>query len=123
MSASTKALVAYAHVANVDRSIAFYADLGFDVKNTVVPDGRTSPAWAWLQSEQANLMIALANEPVEASRQGVLFYLYFDDIRHTREALIGLGHSPGEISRPFYMPDGECRLVDPDGYVLMLAQA
>jgi len=122
MAAQTRSLVAFAHVADVERSIKFYADLGFSVKNTVVPQGHSTPIWAWLGSENANLMVGLANGPVDASQQAILFYLYFDDIEQTRGALVELGHSPSEIKYPFYMPSGECRLEDPDGYVLMLAQ-
>lgn len=120
--ARTRSLVAFAHVADVGRSIAFYADLGFTVLNTVVPPGQAAPVWAWLESEKASLMVGLASGPVDASQQAVLFYLYFDDITATRAALVELGHTPGEIAYPFYMPGGECRLEDPDGYVLMLAQ-
>ena len=122
MAAQTRSLVAFAHVASVDRSINFYADLGFKVKNTVVPRGQSAPVWAWLESEKANLMVGLADGPVDSSQQAILFYLYFDSIEQTRGALVELGHSPGEIKYPFYMPCGECRLEDPDGYVLMLAQ-
>ncbi len=122
MPAHTRSLVAFIHVASVVRSIAFYADLGFEVQNTVVPQGRDAPVWAWLESEKANLMVGQADVPVDASRQGALFYLYFDDIEQTRGTLVERGHTPGEIGYPFYMPGGECRLEDPDGYVLMLAQ-
>lgn len=123
MAAHTKSLVAFAHVADVERSIEFYADLGFSVSNTVVPEGENAAVWAWLESGEANLMVGLALEPVVATQQAVLFYLYFDNIEETRAALVELGHSPGEIKHPFYMPAGECRLEDPDGYTLMLAQA
>ncbi|WP_407351136.1 VOC family protein [Luteimonas sp. R10] len=122
MAAQTRSLVSFAHVASVERSIEFYADLGFKVANTVVPEGRSSPVWAWLESDKANLMVGLASGPIDASQQAVLFYLYFDDIKQTRAALSERGHSPGEIKYPFYMPGGEFRLEDPDGYVLMLAQ-
>ena len=122
MAAQTRSLVALAHVASVPRSIGFYGDLGFKVGNTVVPEDQSEPVWAWLESGKANLMVSLADEPVDASRQAILFYLYFDDIEQTHAALTGLGHAPGEICYPFYMPGGECRLEDPDGYVLMLAQ-
>ncbi|MFT3808202.1 VOC family protein [Arenimonas sp.] len=122
MSADTKSLVAFAHVADVERSIGFYADLGFRVANSVTPEGGSTPNWAWLQSGEASLMIAQASEPIDPHRQAVLFYLYFDDIRRTRSELLARGREPGEIFFPFYMPGGECRLSDPDGYVLMLAQ-
>ena len=127
MSAQTRSLVAFAHVADVERSIRFYADLGFEVGNRVLSDevqsdGGSLTVWAWLHSEKANLMVGLADEPVDTRTQAVLFYLYFDDIQATRDALVGLGHAPSAICHPFYMPGGECRLLDPDGYVLMLAQ-
>ncbi|MDQ8024369.1 MAG: VOC family protein [Moraxellaceae bacterium] len=122
MTARTRSLVAFAHAADVEASIRFYADLGFKVANTVVPEGKTAPVWAWLESEKANLMVGMASGPIDASQQAVLFYLYYDDIKQTRAALVALGHAPGEIKYPFYMPGGECRLEDPDGYVLMLAQ-
>ena len=122
MTVSTRQLVAYAHVADVERSIRFYADLGFSVADRVAPEGSTTPVWAWLESGQANLMVGLASEPVDPTRQAVLFYLYYDDIRQTHAALKALGHDPGEIRFPFYMPGGEFRVHDPDGYVLMLAQ-
>ncbi|KAJ3186070.1 hypothetical protein HDU85_000985 [Gaertneriomyces sp. JEL0708] len=115
MSVQTRSLVSFAHVDSVERSIEFYADLGFKAVKTVIPEGQSAPVWAWLQSEQAKLMVGLASEPVVASQQAVLFYLYVDDIEQTHAALTGLGHSPGEIKRPFYMPHGECRLEDPDG--------
>ncbi len=122
MAARTRSLVAFAHVADVERSIRFYADLGFKVSNSVVPAGKTAPVWAWLESEKANLMVGLASGPFDPSQQAVLFYLYYDDIKQARTALVELGRAPGEIKYPFYMPGGECRLEDPDGYVLMLAQ-
>jgi predicted enzyme related to lactoylglutathione lyase len=122
MAAQTRSLVAFAHVASVERSVSFYSDLGFKVLNSVTPEGQGTPVWAWLESEKANLMVGLASEPIEASQQAVLFYLYYDDIKQTRAALAELGHEPGEIKYPFYMPGGEFRLEDPDGYVLMLAQ-
>ena len=115
-------LVPYAHVADVERSIQFYAGLGFRVKNTVVPDGGTAPVWAWLVAEKADLMVGLASGPVDPGQQAILFYLYYDDIKQTHAALTALGYSAGRIKYPFYMPGGEFRLEDPDGYVLMLAQ-
>ncbi|MCL5975899.1 MAG: VOC family protein [Gammaproteobacteria bacterium] len=123
MEAKTKSLVAFAHVTNVERSIKFYADLGFKVINSIVPDGETNPSWAWLQSEQANLMLGVASAPIDSSQQAILFYLYFDDIKQTHNIMAELGHKPGTINYPFYMADGEFRLEDPDGYVLMLAQS
>ena len=41
MAVQTRSLVAFGHVASVEHSIRFYADLGFQVANTVAP--ATSP--------------------------------------------------------------------------------
>ena len=120
MTAQTRRLVAYAHVADVDASIRFYADLGFRVANRVPQDGPAD--WAWLASGDANLMLSRASAPVDPHVQAVLFYLYVDDVHAARAALVALGHAPGEIKHPFYLPKGEFRFGDPDGYVLMIAQ-
>ncbi|MBS0382308.1 MAG: hypothetical protein JSR56_07735, partial [Proteobacteria bacterium] len=81
MATQTRSLVAFAHVADVERSIGFYVDLGFRVANSVVPEGVHAPIWAWLESDSANLMVGLASGPVDASQQAILFYLYYDDIQ------------------------------------------
>jgi predicted enzyme related to lactoylglutathione lyase len=98
MAAHTKSLVAFAHVADVERSIKFYADLGFSVNNTVVPERENAAVWAWLESGEASLMVGLASEPVVATQQAVLFYLYFDNIKETRAALVELGHPSSTVS-------------------------
>jgi len=38
------------------------------------------------------------------------------------EHLMAHGVHVPAISRPFYMPKGEFRVMDPDGYCLMVAQ-
>ncbi|BDU16576.1 VOC family protein [Lysobacter auxotrophicus] len=123
MKPITTQLVAFAHVADVERSIRFYADLGFTVGNSVAGEGGDGRIWAWLESGSAHLMVGRADGPVDAGLQAVLFYLYCDDVEQARAALDALGHRPGPIKRPFYMPAGEFRLLDPDGYVLMIAQS
>lgn len=115
---STKALVAFVHVTDVERSIAFYSKLGFAVMNQV----GTPPNWVWLESQSAHLMLNKSSGPINSHQQAVMFYLYFDDIRATHQELSELGYQLSEIRFPFYMPHGECRMEDPDGYVLMLAQ-
>src|SRR5437868_5079908 len=80
VSIPVRSLVPFAHVKSVSRSIEFYRRLGFDVGNTLIPPDQTEPVWAWLQSGKAQLMPAAADEPVVASQQAVLFYLYCDDV-------------------------------------------
>ena len=106
-------------VADVERSIAFYNHLGFEVGNTFACEGETKPSWAWLQSGNAQLMLSATNEPI-AGKPAVLFYVYTEDVAAARASLTEAGLSPGEISTPFYAPRGEFELVDPDGYVIMV---
>ena len=115
-----RSLVPMAYVGSIGDSIAFYRKLGFEVRNTFVPEGGTDPTWAWLQSDGANLMLGLATAPVVAGEQAVLFYLYCDDVAATRAALEEAGVTVGPIQYPFYAPRGEFRVSDPDGYVLMV---
>jgi predicted enzyme related to lactoylglutathione lyase len=107
-------------VADVERSIAFYHYLGFDVGNKFTAAGWPKPTWAWLTSGEAQLMLAAATDPIVPNEQRVLFYFYTPDVTAARASLAKAGLSPGEIATPFYAPRGEFRLVDPDGYVLMI---
>lgn len=116
-----RSLVALAHVASVPDSIAFYGKLGFEVRNTFTPPEAKEPVWVWLEKGNARLMLSQASGPIVPGEQAVLFYLYYDDVPATREALEKAGVSAGPIQYPFYNPRGEFRVTDPDGYVLMLA--
>lgn len=116
-----EALVPMAHVQDVPRSIEFYKRLGFNVGRTHAPEGSATPVWAWLHSGRAQLMLALADEPVVAGQQAVLFYLYCDDVEGYRNTLRAAGVEAGPVTYPFYNPRGEFRVTDPDGYVLMVA--
>lgn len=120
MTMKTRQLVPMAFVADVEHSIAFYRHLGFEVGNTFTAAGASKPSWAWLQSGNAQLMLAAASEPVVAEQQRVLFYIYTDDVDAARASLVAAGLNPGGITTPFYAPHGEFRLVDPDGYVVMV---
>jgi catechol 2,3-dioxygenase-like lactoylglutathione lyase family enzyme len=133
-----------AHVADVDRSIRFYALLGFACDSRFSrPDGVTN--WSMLSSGRARLMLTRASEPVDASQQAVLFYMYSSVVKALRHHLLQSGladggappgeHEPqrplpaslnrmavfGPIS-PFYMPAGEIRVHDPDGYCILIGQ-
>ena len=53
----------------------------------------------------------------------VLFYLYAQDMKALRNELLAKGLAASEITYPPYLPEGEFRLEDPDGYTLMIAQS
>jgi predicted enzyme related to lactoylglutathione lyase len=119
MTMKTRQLVPMASVANVERSIAFYAHLGFEVGNTFAPQGATTLSWAWIQSGDAQFMLSKASQQVP-DQHSVLFYIYTDDVAAAHASLAAAGLNPGEIKSPFYAPRGEFELVDPDGYILMI---
>jgi hypothetical protein len=116
------------HVADVERSAAFYRLLGFEIGNAVPKAGPLH--WAWLYAPAAadwkrgpNLMVTRSECPIDASAQTALFYLYAADLPSLRTSLLSNGIQAGEISYPEYLPNGEFRLQDPDGYTLMIAQS
>lgn len=118
MSIPFRNLTPFAHVRSVARSIEFYERLGFTVGNTV--GRKEDPGWAWLQSGGAALMVALADEPVIASQQAVLFYLYVPDTAAKHAELKSGGIAVGDITFAPHARRGEFRVEDPDGYVLMV---
>lgn len=120
MSVPLRSVVAMAHVQNVPASIEFYKKIGFNIGNTFTPKDTTEIAWAWLESNGAQLMVTKADEPVIASQQAVLFYIYCDDVLAKHAELQQVGLSPDPVQYPFYSPRGEFRVEDPDGYVLMI---
>jgi len=116
-------------VADVERSAAFYRLLGFEIGHAV-PPGSGPKEWAWLYAPGApdwkrgpNLMLTQRSGAREGSEEEVLLYLYATELEPLRSRLISAGLTPGPISHPDYLPDGEFRIQDPDGYALMIAQS
>jgi catechol 2,3-dioxygenase-like lactoylglutathione lyase family enzyme len=121
------ALTPYAHVADVARSVEFYRRLGLEPRNRHEQDGKL--VWAFVTSPAkdpndagARLMLAQADVPIEPSQQAVLFYCWARDLETLHAELTEAGVEVGEITRPFYMPAGELRLLDPDGYVVLVGR-
>jgi catechol 2,3-dioxygenase-like lactoylglutathione lyase family enzyme len=129
--APVNAVVAMIRVRDVERSAEFYRRLGFEIGN-YVPRECPPMQWAWLYQPNApnwktgaNLML------VRGSAEGwdsdpdthVVLYLYAADLVKLRHELIAAGVKADEISYPEYLPKGEFRTHDPDGYTVMLAQS
>jgi hypothetical protein len=122
MTARIQGLIPMAHVADVQRSVAFYNLLGMEVRGSLRnPQGILQ--WVHLSSAQADVMFTRATDPVIASQQAVLFYLYSPDLIALREHLLANSVTVSSIAYPDYMPKGEIRTEDPDGYVLLIGQA
>jgi hypothetical protein len=115
-------LIPMAHVADVKRAVDFYKLLGMEVRGSLKTSGGDLQ-WAHVACEQADLMFARASEPVVAGQQAVLFYLYSPNLVVLREHLIASGVTVSPITHPAYMPKGEVRVDDPDGYCLLIGQA
>src|SRR5579864_3977048 len=116
-----RGLVPIARVSDMRRSIEFYRQLGFKVVGKYEPEGQLK--WAHVRSGGADLMLSLAAEPVDPGGQGVVFYLYVPRLAAFREQLVSQGLNVGELHYFFFAKEGEFRIVDPDGYVLLVAQA
>ena len=108
------------HVADVQRSIRFYRLLGLEL--TDYEGDAAGPSWARMRSEGGDLMLLLAEGPIDGSRQAVLLYLYTDELAALREHLIIHGMKVSEIQRPEYMKSGEISFSDPDGYSVSIGQ-
>jgi uncharacterized glyoxalase superfamily protein PhnB len=113
-------LVPFVHVEDVERTIAYYDHLGFILAS--VYKYRERPVWAELRSEGAVLMVSTDGDSIDPAGQGVLFYLYSDNLAALREQLLADGIHVGEIVDGTPGPPQEMRLTDPDGYVVMVAQ-
>jgi catechol 2,3-dioxygenase-like lactoylglutathione lyase family enzyme len=121
-------LVPMIRVADAERSVEFYRLLGFEIGNYVPPAGPMD--WAWLYVPKAadwkrgpNLMLTHSACPIDAGAQEALLYLYAADLKSVRSRLLAKDVEAGEISYPDYLPNGEFRVQDPDGYTLMIAQS
>jgi hypothetical protein len=131
-------LVPFVHVADVEDSLAFYALLGFSPDNAM-RDAHDRAFWALAKSGKAEIMLARASGPVDADQQAVLFYMYSADIAALREHLLASGLRDGgaytgarspddaprtvyKVQRRDYMKGGEMRIIDPDGYVILVGQ-
>lgn len=144
-TAAVNQLVPMAHVADVRRSVEFYSQLGFTIFSEH-SDQLGKIAWAWVRSGSGSIMFSRASGPIAPQDQAVLFYLYTDDLATLRNHLLASGLRDGgdfnpentrrqgvwdttnprgtvsTLSRPFYMPHGEVRVHDPDGYCLLVGQ-
>ena len=129
-SAPVSSVVAMVRVTDVMKSATFYRHLGFEVGNAVPREPPFN--WAWLYQPKAsnwktgaNVMLVSGEvRGTTASKdRTVLFYLYARDMKGLRDELLANGFATSDITYPPYLPEGEFRLEDPDGYTLMIAQS
>lgn len=121
----TRSFVPMIHVASLPRAIAFYAVLDFHASEVHQEACLgEDPVWAWMESPGgAEFMLVKADASIDDTVQGVLFYIYCDDVAAMRDRVLTAGVDASEITYPFYRPKGEFRVSDPDGYVLMVTHS
>ncbi|HSE47611.1 MAG TPA: VOC family protein [Terriglobales bacterium] len=105
------------HVGSVERSIAFYRLLGFELVDVEGPQGCLG--WARMRTDDGSaIMFLLAEEGVrvEPEKQGILLALYTPGLPALRAQLVAAGVRAPEIEHPPWMPSGHLFLRDPDGY-------
>ncbi len=106
------------HVADVERSVRFYALLGFETID--VERGGDSIGWARVHCQGGAIMFVRAEEPQQSPHDRFLLYLYTPDLPALCEQLVAAGVDVGPIGHPAHMRSGEVRVRDPDGYTLLI---
>lgn len=141
-------LVPFVYVTDINATLAFYALLGFAVRE-ILRDADGGPNWAWAETRPggtrgvvAQLMFSRTWRPIVPGRQDIFFYMYTLDLSALRRRLLSEGVNDGgganawdvpeEVPRatrtlfaihyPPYMPAGEMRVHDPDGYCILVGQ-
>lgn len=106
------------HVAEVERSLRFYALFGFETIDVERAGG--SIGWARMHCEGGAIMFVKAEHSTKPHHDRFLLYLYTPDLAALHSQLVAAGVEAGAINRPEYMPSGEIRLTDPDGYTVLI---
>jgi hypothetical protein len=126
------------HVADVEASLRFYSLLGL-ATTAVMRDHAGQPFWGSANTGNFSIMFARASGPIDHTQQAALLYLYSNDVAALRAHLLTQGlHDGGsfcgqpgpnqgldvvfDVTHPHYMPAGEIRVSDPDGYCLLIGQ-
>jgi len=116
-----KAVVALLNVAEVQRSIGFYQKLGFQLGNEPLKDDQGVKIFAWMHyGGAAQIMLTRMGRPPNPGVRDVMFYLYVTDMPAYREQVISRGVAVSEVTYPFWSPNGEFRVDDPDGWTWMV---
>ena len=141
-------VVPFVYVTDIETTLRFYALLGVEMRSILRdPDGRSN--WAWAETKPggsrdiiAQLMFSRTWRPIVPGNQDMFFYMYTLDLLALRRHLLVNGVRDGggptdwetpegasratstlfAIHHPSYMPAGEFRIHDPDGYCILVGQ-
>ncbi len=148
LTAAVHRLVPFVYVAGIESTLAFYSLLGFAARE-ILRDADGRPNWAWVETRPggtrgvvAQLMFSRTWRPIVPGQQDIFFYMYTLDLSALRRRLLSNGVNDGggptawdlpegtpraartlfAIHHPPYMPAGEMRVHDPDGYCILIGQ-
>lgn len=118
-------LVPLLNVADVQRSIEFYEELGFEVEQKV--DGEGSLVWANMRHAGGSGLMLNAKDIISEEERAkrahysdVIFYLVFPSAHEMHGRLKSRGVDVTEVEKPPYGGE-EFYLRDPDGYEIAIA--
>lgn len=112
----------WVQVADISRSLAFFLDLGCEVRRAADGWVRLSGGPASFGLVQSAALRSLGSPP-RRDGAAALVRLTTPDIRALRRRLLACGVPAGPITRPCHAPGGEMELVDPDGRLVVVSQS
>jgi hypothetical protein len=119
MIARVRTVTPVLYVTDIAVSFAFYRLLGFEeIRHG--DDGDW--VWSYARCDGLGLMLARGDVDPDAKRGPVQLYCQCDDVAAIQEQLASAGVSLTHLGYPEHAPGGEIRAIDPDGYVVMIAQ-
>jgi catechol 2,3-dioxygenase-like lactoylglutathione lyase family enzyme len=108
----------FLQVTDVERSIRFYAQLGFELVDVEGPPGSTG--WARVHCEGGAIMFSRSDDSTAPDAERFLLYLYTPDLPGLSAQLTAAGVEVSPIIYPDHMLSGEMSLKDPDGYSIFI---
>jgi hypothetical protein len=116
---AVRAVIPLLNVNCIPTSVAFYEHLGFEVANSLTPDGASEPQWASLVAGSVEIMLGRSTEANGSAADAL--YLYSENVEQMHVQAQTNGLAPSAITRPVFNPGGEFELADPDGRTIYVA--
>lgn len=122
-----KALTPNLLVADVDQSVEFYQNLGFEKIAQVPEQGK--PQWAMVKRDEVSLMLQdkksaetdLPFRYTNGQNAGALLYFDVEDVEEIKSLINGKALVVKDIHSTFYGTN-ELMVADPDHYLLIFAE-
>ncbi|MEV4514204.1 VOC family protein [Dactylosporangium sp. NPDC049525] len=119
MLSTVEASVPVLYVSDVDRSVPFYALLGWSALRT---GGDGTSRWCYLRCGELTMLLAAVQPRLITVELPLLVYFYVDNLEAALDALNAGGYAAERVGYPDHAPGGEGRVRDPDGNVILLGQ-